>query len=49
MVSPNGKFIVHSLYLWLEFDGIINTDFEIIWLTHNFTKDKSIFVASEKK
>jgi zinc-binding in reverse transcriptase len=24
-------FSVHSFYEWLNFDGIINTDFDIVW------------------
>ena len=29
--SSNGTFSVHSYYLWLEYGGMVNTEFTAIW------------------
>jgi zinc-binding in reverse transcriptase len=29
--SASGKFSVHSMYEWLDFDGIISNEYDIVW------------------
>jgi zinc-binding in reverse transcriptase len=36
-------FTVHSLYLWLEYDGIPNTDYKNLWMI-NIPLKVEIFV-----
>jgi zinc-binding in reverse transcriptase len=29
--TTSGKFSVHSMYEWLDFDGIISNEYDIVW------------------
>jgi zinc-binding in reverse transcriptase len=29
--TAHGRFTVHSLYLWLEYEGVQNTEYNVLW------------------
>jgi hypothetical protein len=43
--TVHDRFIVHSLYLWLEYGGIQNTEYTILWSLNIPLKIKKNYMA----